>query len=100
MAYGMEKARAFCLDHCPHVGPDPVIIQGCNFLDQNCKTSGKNGGPSGEYQWRCYSPAAVNANHTEYKPPSKNYCSQNEEIRGIIATCQCKRAGGCPPYEL
>ena len=69
----------------------------------NCKTNVPNGGTSlSNYQWTCYNPDALNANHTEWNGFSnfEHMCRRDEEIKTIISTCQCKRYGGCPPYGL
>jgi len=88
-AQGMAMAKAWCTHTCRGAGPDPVVMRGCCERDPKCTTSGPNGGPSGEYQWRCYNPKSVNANHTAWVPGTTAYCSRSEEIAGMIETCKC-----------
>jgi hypothetical protein len=85
----MAMAKAWCTHTCRGAGPDPVVMRGCSMHDTKCKTSGPNGGPIGEYQWRCYNPKSVNANHTAWVPGTTAYCSASEEIAHMIQTCKC-----------
>ena len=114
----MEMARAYCINTCrgrnppPGIkpspyggdsGPNPVVLQGCSPKGgPDCKTNGPNGGPSGNYQWACYNPDALNANHTAWDGHTgfSHMCRGNEEIKSIISMCSCKARGPCPPYGL
>eukprot|EP01047_Picozoa_sp_COSAG01_P019354 COSAG01_NODE_1073_length_11862_cov_11.086117_3_plen_242_part_00 len=89
-ALGMAMAKAWCTHICPQAGPDPVLIRSCDKKDLKCTTSGKSGGPSGAYQWRCYNPASLNGNHTAYVGGG-GYCSRNEEIEDMIESCKCNK---------
>ena len=100
----MQMAWEYCRTNCKYCGPNPVVIQGCSPKGgPNCKTNGPNGGPDSNYQWACYNPDAVNANHTAWNGHSdfNHMCRVDEEITRIFATCKPHTGGcafgGCPP---
>eukprot|EP01052_Picozoa_sp_SAG31_P016136 SAG31_NODE_1058_length_10121_cov_14.446617_7_plen_569_part_00 len=45
-------------------------------------------GPGTPSRWRCYSPTALNSNRTEYKPPSRDFCSESATLDDIVKTCK------------
>jgi hypothetical protein len=74
---GQKLAQQFC--RTPALSCD---CQGCAQPDWLALQSGP-----GAAQWRCYSPSALNANHTAYQS-GKMYCSEDAKIQQILQTCQ------------
>ena len=73
---GAKLAQQFC--RTPALSCD---CAGCALPDWIPLKSGP-----GTPQWRCYSPTALNANHTAYKS-GPDYCSENDKILQILKTC-------------
>ena len=69
----IDKANEFC--RTPALSCD---CAGCAQPDWLARQSGP-----GAPQWRCYSPAALNANHTVYKS-GKMFCTENAAILEIL----------------
>ena len=69
----IDKANEFC--RTPALSCD---CAGCAQPDWLALQSGP-----GAPQWRCYSPAALNANHTEYRS-GKMFCTENDAILEIL----------------
>ena len=69
----IDKANEFC--RTPALSCD---CAGCAQPDWLARQSGP-----GAPQWRCYSPAALNANHTAYVS-GKMFCTENAAILEIL----------------
>eukprot|EP00039_Didymoeca_costata_P016781 m.305295 g.305295 ORF g.305295 m.305295 type:complete len:452 (-) comp16448_c0_seq1:64-1419(-) len=88
----IQLAYEFCnnasLSGCPHESPPEWIP----LKDGNAQ------GPLPKL-WRCYSPECLNANHTAYKQGSKctAYCTRDEQIATILATCKLPPPVPPPP---
>ena len=51
----------------------------------------------GTPQWRCYSLAALNAAHTAYQGPSRDFCSEGAVIETIVLSCKLPPRPPPPP---
>ena len=75
-AQGQALAQQFCRN--------PALscsCSGCALPDWLALNSGP-----GTPTWRCYSPTALNANHTQYKQ-GPDFCSEDAKILAILKTC-------------
>jgi hypothetical protein len=78
----VPTAEPPCLDLAQKYCHDPALS--CPFADATWVAL--QSGP-GAAQWRCYSPSALNANHTAYRA-GKDFCTRNTQILDILKTCK------------
>eukprot|EP01051_Picozoa_sp_SAG22_P013965 SAG22_NODE_1630_length_3944_cov_1.550585_2_plen_699_part_00 len=87
-AQGAKLATAYCRSPI-YQGPKPgEDCPGGHTNETTRDWVALKSGPGIPGRWRCYAPAALNANRTEYKPPSADFCSETAALEGIVQTCK------------
>jgi hypothetical protein len=98
-------AAAAAPNPCPPEEGEKLAQQFCQEFAQSCpdNSCGPEGpwfaldsGPGTPSRWRCYSVAALNANHTAWRS-GPDYCSETDQILGILKTCKLPPAPPSPP---
>jgi hypothetical protein len=96
-AQGAKLATEYCQSPI-YQGPKPKG-EDCPGGSTNQTTAtwlALKSGP-GTPEWRCYSLAALNAAHTAYQGPSREFCSEGAILQSIVKSCKLPPVSGHTP---